>query len=218
MEIIDQKILHDSVRWPLSPLYEVRALPGEITKEKSAAGDIVIANEDGVKKIIKQSEYTTNSALYTENGYQPIAVVVVPALHTDDGTARCMSLKWMTTQSKTGSDNCFGIYWGASYNCGTHAPSAGLNYRIHGTTTIAKYNSNSTGYAAFPSNCAYWGTSGNLTDSLDPGAPVIRITPGISPYDVDGVSKNPDWFVEGGVGDYMDGKENTAVIISHVNT
>lgn len=53
---------------------------------------------------------------------------------------------------------------------------------------------------------------------MDPGAPVIRSGPAISPYDVDGVSKNPDWFVEGGVGDYMDGKENTAVIISHVNT
>lgn len=64
MEIIDQKILHDSVRWPLSPLYEVRMLPGEITKEESAAGDIVIANKGGDKRIIKQSEYTDNSALY----------------------------------------------------------------------------------------------------------------------------------------------------------
>ena len=158
MEIIDQKILHDSVRWPLDPKYKP-AFPGEIKKEESAAGDIVIANEDGVKRIIKQSEYTTNSALYTEKGYQPIAVVVVPASHTNDGTARCMSLKWMTTQSKTGSDNYWGIYWGAAYNCGTHAPSAGFNYRVHGTTTIAKYNS-SIGFAAFPSNCAYWGTNG----------------------------------------------------------
>lgn len=220
MEIIDQKILHDSVRWPLSPLYEVRALPGEIKKEESAAGDIVIANENGIKKIIKQSEYATNSALYTEEGYQPIAVVVVPATHTDDGTARCMSLKWMTIESKTGSDNCFGIRWGGNYACGTHAPSAGFNYRVHGTTTIAQYNSNAIGYAAFPSNCAYWGANGGgtLNVSLDPGAPIVRTTPAISPYDTDGISKNPDWFVEGGVGDYMDGKENTVAIISKVNT
>ena len=143
MEIIDQKILHDSVRWPLSPLYEVRALPGEITKEKSAAGDIVIANEDGVKKIIKQSEYTTNSALYTEEGYQPIAVVVVPASHTDDGTARCMSLKWMATAFKTGSDNCWVMRWGAVFLAGKYRVYAPFNYQIHGTTTISQYNSNS---------------------------------------------------------------------------
>lgn len=94
MEIIDQKILHDSVRWPLSPLYEVRILPGEITKEESAAGDIVIANEDGDKKFIAQAEYNANAETYTSAGYEPIAIVVVPALHTDDGTARCMALKF----------------------------------------------------------------------------------------------------------------------------
>ena len=228
MEIIDQKILHDSVRWPLSPLYEVRTLPGEIKKEESAAGDIVIANEDGVKKIIKQSEYTTNSALYTENGYQPIAVVVVPASHTPDGTARCMALEFVRNNSSddqtvtTGIDIGGSLYFGNSdsicltyYSDGKQFPDGledcklenGINYRVPGTTTTTqaiKLGSPSSG-----------GTGGTYTGG-DPIATVTHYTPAISPYGTDGISKNPDLFVEGGITDYMDGYGNTQKIIEHV--
>ena len=186
-------------------------------KEEAYAGDIVIANEDGDKRFILQSDYEANAQKYASKGYEPIAIVVVPATHTDDGTARCMSLKWMSCDSKTGSESYQNIRWGADCNCGTHSAYNSLKYRVHGTTTISVYSSAGS-YAASPSNSTFWGTSGNLNVSLDPGAPVVRNAPAVSPYDIDGISKNPDWFVEGGAGDYMDGKENTAAIISKVDT
>lgn len=232
MEIIDQKILHDSVRWPLSPLYEVRALPGEITKEESVAGDIVIANEDGDKRIIKQSEYTDNSALYTENGYQPIAVVVVPASHTPDGTARCMALEFVRGNSSnninnlqitTGTDDPYPFISGpntssnssSQYSDGKIYPLDELQtvqcntikYKVHGTTTIS-----TTTQIGSPAQ----GGSGIPYNGDDPIATYVHATPAISPYGADGVSKNPDLFVEGGIVDYMNGYENTQKLVSHV--
>lgn len=50
MEIIDQKILHDSVRWPLSPEYGGDPLfKNTRLKKDTVAGDIVVANSAGDK-------------------------------------------------------------------------------------------------------------------------------------------------------------------------
>ena len=53
MEIIDQKILHDSVRWPLSPEYGGDYLFNNTRKKKDTiAGDIVVANSAGDKQFV----------------------------------------------------------------------------------------------------------------------------------------------------------------------
>lgn len=68
-----------------------------------------------------------------------------------------------------------------------------------------------------PSNFPGWGQYGGSPFYLDPKAPLYRGSNPISQYGEDGVSKNPDFYVEGGLCDYMNGKENTQIIISHVN-
>lgn len=59
-----------------------------------------------------------------------------------------------------------------------------------------------------PSNNPGWGGGGSYAGS-DPIATWYHATPAISPYGADGVSRNPEFFIEGGVPDYMDGLENT---------
>ena len=52
---------NDPIIWPLTPKYEKGFFPGEIMKEEAYAGDIVIANENGDKKFILQSNYEANA-------------------------------------------------------------------------------------------------------------------------------------------------------------
>lgn len=53
MEIIDQKILHDSIRWPNSPEYGGDPLfKNTRLKKDTIAGDIVVTNEDGTKYFV----------------------------------------------------------------------------------------------------------------------------------------------------------------------
>ena len=61
--------------------------------ESSSAADICIVDNGGNKYIVDGTTYSTD--LFPLEQYTPIGVVVVPASHTDDGTARVISLASM---------------------------------------------------------------------------------------------------------------------------
>ena len=61
--------------------------------EESVAADICIVDNGGNKYIVDGTTYSTD--LFPLEQYTPIGVVVVPASHTDDGTARVISLASM---------------------------------------------------------------------------------------------------------------------------
>ena len=62
--------------------------------EESLAADICIVDNNTLEKYIVDGE-TYSTDLYPAEQYTPIGVVVVPASHTDDGTARIISLASM---------------------------------------------------------------------------------------------------------------------------
>lgn len=227
MEIIDQKILHDSVRWPLSPEYQGNPLLAVLPKSKAdtQAGDIVVANEDGDKLFYSQEFYSKHKNKIASLGYEPIAVVVVPASHTDDGTARCASLKMMDT-----SDPENGSYTKTYINFGQTdvpneevegCPSVNLNNvytMIYGTTTktdashvyLATNLENSGWYLSGGGTYPTWNAN---IDTHDPLAPRSKAYSDgyyvISPYGEDGISKNPYFHLTDGTGlnSYMNGSE-----------
>ena len=58
MEIIDQKILHDSVRWPLDPRYwPYDVVANSVPLENTKAGDILLADENGNKVFVDFDTY-----------------------------------------------------------------------------------------------------------------------------------------------------------------
>ena len=75
--------------------------------------DICLVNNDTLDKIIVDGE-EYNLDIYPLKQYTPIGVVVVPASHTEDGTARVMSLASMDYNNpEVGStDGHVGIAWG----------------------------------------------------------------------------------------------------------
>ena len=67
---------------------------GVLKKPEYKAGDICLVNNNTLEKlIIPANDYTLES--YPADSYTPIGVVVVPNTHTDDGTARIISLAVM---------------------------------------------------------------------------------------------------------------------------
>lgn len=210
MEIIDQKILHDSVRWPNSPMYKYTPLPGEIKKKAAYAGDIVMANETGEKRFVSRTEYEASRDVYASVGFEPIAIVAVPASHTKDGTARCVALKAASYgdlehgQPDDYQDYTDTIYWNcSSYSSSIDIPSLpnfsnGFNYIVPGSTTIS---CSSYVYLA--------------QDPLEPGVSEYYNSRYTSPYGADGISKNPQWDIEGGLCEEMDGEFNTNEIIKN---
>ena len=80
--------------------------------ESSSAADICIVDNGGNKYIVDGTTYSTD--LFPLEQYTPIGIVVVPASHTDDGTARVMSLASMDYNNpEVGStDGHVGIAWG----------------------------------------------------------------------------------------------------------
>ena len=81
--------------------------------EESLAADICIVDNNTLEKYIVDGE-TYSTDLYPAEQYTPIGVVVVPASHTDDGTARIISLAGMSYYSPdNGNTNSHSyIYWG----------------------------------------------------------------------------------------------------------
>ena len=80
--------------------------------ESSLAADICIVDNGGNKYIVDGTTYSTD--LFPLEQYTPIGVVVVPASHTDDGTARVMSLAAMNcnTPDVGSTEGHTNIYWG----------------------------------------------------------------------------------------------------------
>ena len=80
--------------------------------ESSLAADICIVDNGGNKYIVDGTTYSTD--LFPLDQYTPIGIVVVPASHTDDGTARVMSLAAMNcnTPDVGSTDGHTNIYWG----------------------------------------------------------------------------------------------------------
>ena len=60
---------------------------------ESVAADICLVDNGGNKYIVDGTTYSTD--LFPLEQYTPIGIVVVPASHTDDGTARIISLAAM---------------------------------------------------------------------------------------------------------------------------
>lgn len=86
---------------------------GVLKKPEYKAGDICLVNNNTLEKlIIPADNYTLES--YPADSYTPIGVVVVPNTHTDDGTARVMSLASMDYNNpEVGrTDDHVIMYWG----------------------------------------------------------------------------------------------------------
>ena len=80
--------------------------------ESSSAADICIVDNGGNKYIVDGTTYSTD--LFPLEQYTPIGIVVVPASHTDDGTARVMSLASMdyNNPDNGNTEGHVGIAWG----------------------------------------------------------------------------------------------------------
>ena len=74
-------------------LIENISLPIKPTEESVAADICIVENNTLEKYIVDGTTYSTD--LFPLDKYTPIGIVVVPASHTDDGTARIMSLVLM---------------------------------------------------------------------------------------------------------------------------
>lgn len=86
---------------------------GVLKKPEYKAGDICLVNNNTLEKlIIPADNYTLES--YPADSYTPIGVVVVPASHTDDGTARIISLAAMdyNNPDNGNTDGHVEIVWG----------------------------------------------------------------------------------------------------------
>ena len=224
MEIIDQKILHDSVRWPLAPRYwPYDVVANSVPLENTKAGDILLADENGNKVFVDFDTYAQNQSLIKE--YKPIGVCVVPASHTDNGTARCASIKTLSSQSDEGTFfmNNAG-YYGIGQHYGytnTVQSCEKISYYIDGTSSIGELYIGSN--VGFPSNNDFWGDAYSRDfASKDPNAIKVKVSYNFTPYAENGVSKNEEYFMQrqdnfvnnsttvwGGFGNYMHGKVKT---------
>lgn len=206
---------NDFIRFPSNPIYGPS--PFDNAKKKAVAGDIVLWDKQNQSKLIVTLEQF-NETYKDDSNFVGIAVVVVPASHTPDGTIRCVVPKYIVYSGGINSPSStpWGDYKISNYDIESLPNIQSLKYRIHGTTTYSSI----MGYYPCPSNAEPWGPTGGYTDqSLDPLAPLYRQTPySPSPYGEDGISKNPDFFINeqgefGGLCDEMDGKNNTNIII-----
>lgn len=87
----------------------------ELEKPEFVAGDICLYNAEKDKlELVKVDDWNTQK--YPISNYTPIGVVVISASHTDDGTARVMSLAAMNynTPDVGSTDGHTYIYWGGN--------------------------------------------------------------------------------------------------------
>lgn len=204
---------NDFIRFPSSPVY---GNVFESAKKKAVAGDIVLWDKQNQSKLIVTLEQF-NQTYKNDSNFVGIAVVVVPASHTPDGTIRCVVPKYMNyTTPEVGNDAPYYICWGYASEDIEELPNiTSYNYLVHGTSTVAT----ATGQYSVPSNSRGWNGSGSTYDTnVDPIATLYRaqnnpLAP--SPYGADGISPNPEFFVEGGLNEDMDGKGNTDIIIAN---
>lgn len=208
MEIIDQKILHDSVRWPLSPEYTGDQFLMNLPRNRTdvSAGDIVIASGGGDIIFCSPSDYDKYQKKILSIGYDPIAVVVVPPSHTEDGTARCMGLNF-AHDNDYGQDAAYSTSSGAivNYQFGDTYDGPRYSFYVDGTTTLSVHYSDTRRdiclLTDIPDDSPNTQYSSYRYESLS-GDPVAKYIYGpniegvvISPYGDDGVSKNDNFFI-----------------------
>ena len=103
-ETIDDKNIHFKNKRVILPIKPV---------EESVAADICLVENSTLNKyIVDGNSYSVD--LFPAEQYTPIGVVVVPASHTDDGTARVISLVAMNpnTPDSGSTEGHTNIYWG----------------------------------------------------------------------------------------------------------
>ena len=102
-ETLDNKYIHFKEHKVELPIKDV---------SESVAADICIVDNGGNKYIVDGTTYSTD--LFPLEQYTPIGVVVVPASHTENGTARVMSLASMdyNNPDNGNTDGHVNIAWG----------------------------------------------------------------------------------------------------------
>ena len=202
-------------------------LPIKPIEEANYADICLVDNNSLEKLIVSGDDYDIN--IFPINKYTPIGVVVVPTSHTNDGTARVMSLAAMnlTTPDVGSTEEHTHIYWGkydnnvpdlpilrqAPYITNDIENISGEQQLLGFITTNYLYFS-SDQYTNYP-NPYDEGTYyriGTITSSLDKGLP--------SPY-LTGGDKNPIYHDTSNTANAladMDGKVNTEKILSVDNS
>ena len=116
-ETLDNKYIHFKNKRVILPIKDI---------SESVAADICIVENNTLEKyIVDGNSYSVD--LFPSEQYTPIGVVVVPASHTDDGTARIISLASMDYNNpEAGStDGHIGIAWG-----GYSSDVPNLDYKV----------------------------------------------------------------------------------------
>lgn len=192
--------------------------------EESLASDICLVENNSLEKyIVDGNSYSTD--LFPLEQYTPIGVVVVPASHTDDGTARIISLASMDYNNPDdgNTDGHTYIYWGGvGYDVPdlpylTQAPYITNDYRsisgeqqLLGFTDLAYLHFSSDQYTNYP-NPYDEGTY--FRGGTTPSAPYKGYP---SPY-LTGGGKNEIYHDTSNTGNAcadMDGKGNTKKILA----
>ena len=190
----------------------------------SVAADICIVDNSGNKYIVDGNSYSIN--LFPAKQYTPIGVVVVPASHTDDGTARIISLAAISTiRPDEGTTNGGPvIVWG-----GRNTDVPNLQNLTH-----APYIADQTTAITSPQQIVGWdlaentelcsdafGTFPNPFDSKSAWGRGTTNKPAPSPYLEDG-SRNELYHSTDNNGNNvladMDGKGNTEKILAIDNS
>ena len=213
-------------------LIENISLPIKPISESVAADICIVDNNTLDKLIIEADDY--NLETFPLEQYTPIGVVVVPASHTDDGTARIISLAYMDYNNpdngKYQIDNIYEeIYFGAYgydmigfpnlLNKRISAPSININLNVQ---TIQKWVT-TIPLSYFCTDCLD-NISGNciqnpfdlLTYYPIEGYSSYKLP---SPYLNDG-GKNPIYHSTEDTGNIlsdMNGKENTKILLDYDN-
>ena len=192
---------------------------GVLKKPEYKAGDICLVNNNTLEKlIIPANDYTLES--YPADSYTPIGVVVVPNTHTDDGTARIISLAVMDRNNPDNgnTDGYVNIAWGG-YGSDistlpnlTRAPSIGDSpTELTGEQTLKEW----LGLNSPEMSSDYYDNEyRNPYDTATCYGRSYQCVP--SPYLNDG-SKNPIYHSTDNTGNVyadMDGKSNTEKILA----
>ena len=212
-ETLDDKYIHFKNKRVILPIKDI--------SESTAADICVVENNTLNKYIVDGNNYSTD--LFPLEQYTPIGVVVVPASHTDDGTARVISLVSMdyNNPDNGNTDGHVGMLWGG-YNSDistlpnlTRQPYISTDYRnisgeqqLLGWTGTGYYLA-SDYYNSYPNpydEGTYYRTG--TTSSGSYGMP--------SPY-LTGGGKNEIYHSKANTGSFlsdMDGKGNTEKILA----
>ena len=199
-------------------LLEDISLPIKPVEESVAADICLVENNTLNKYIVDGTTYSTD--LFPLEQYTPIGIVVVPSSHTDDGTARVMSLASMdyNNPDNGNTNGHVNIAWGG-YSSDistlpnlTQAPSIGDSpTELTGEQALKEWLNVST-----PKMCSdyYDNKYRNPYDTATCYSRSYQCVP--SPYLNDG-SKNPIYHSTENTGNAyadMDGKGNTEKILA----